>query len=224
MTIVHPQQPVNGLNPEDVFYAVDDLGTQTGYGFILYQLQPGLYPDCPVNLYFSLAGDPASRYLLFGALVARARILQNVNPQMRCRLYTSIAPNDIQMKDFYLHNGFDCNETDEVLQLTIPFGDGRIPMSCTVAPTPLNTWDEQNSMAGQGTDCELVAIYIEPGSRNQGMGKALLHRLMAIMAAEGVTRVTTRIMSRSVPQQRLAADFGGTVLGVNMLFPGMYLN
>ena len=75
MTIVHPQQPVNGLNPEDVFYAVDDLGTQTGYGFILYQLQPGLYPDCPVNLYFSLAGDPASRYLLFGALVARARIL-----------------------------------------------------------------------------------------------------------------------------------------------------
>ena len=146
MKIVHPQQPVNGLNPEDVFYAVDDLGAQTGYGFILYQLQPGLYPDCPVNLYFSIAGDPASRYLLFGALVARARILQNVNPQMRCRLYTSIAPNDIQMKDFYTHNGFDCNETDEVLQLAIPFGDGRIPMSCTVAPTPLNTWDEQNSL------------------------------------------------------------------------------
>ena len=146
MTIVHPQQPVNGLNPEDVFYAVDDLGTQTGYGFILYQLQPGLYPDCPVNLYFSLDGDPASRYMLFGALVARARILQNVNPQMRCRLYTSLDPSDIQMKDFYLHNGFDCNESDEVLQLAIPFGDGRIPMSCTVAPTPLNTWDEQNSL------------------------------------------------------------------------------
>ena len=33
MTIVHPAQPVNGLNPEDVFYAVDDLGTQTGYGW-----------------------------------------------------------------------------------------------------------------------------------------------------------------------------------------------
>ena len=140
-------------------------------------------------------------------------------------------------------------------------------MSCTVAPTPLNTWDEQNSliyrlqmneitfvdmnylnslrrmphfmtlglyrnavligeaiMAGQGADCELVAIYIEPGSRNQGMGKALLHRLMAIMAAEGVTRITTRIMSRSLPQQRLAADFNASVLGVNMLFPGMYLN
>ena len=267
MTIVHPQQPVNGLNPEDVFYAIDDLGTQTGYGFILYQLQPGRYPDCPDNLYFSLDGDPASRYLLFGALVARARILQNVNPQMRCRLYTSISPSDVQMKDFYLHNGFDCSETDEMLELTIPFGDGRIPMSCTVAAVPLNTWDEQNSlvyrlqmneitfvdmnylnslmrmphflalglyrnamligeviMAGQGSECELAAIYIEPGSRNQGMAKALLHRMMAIMAAEGVTRITTRIMSRSLPQQKLMSSFGSSVIGVNMIFPGMYLN
>ena len=267
MTIVQPSQPVNGLNPEDVFYAVDDLGTQTGYGFILYQYQPGLYPDCPVNLYFSIDGDAASRYLLFGALVARARILQSVNPQLRARLYTSISPADTQMRDFYVHNGFDCDETDDILQLTIPFGDGRIPMSCTVAPTPLHTWDEQNSllyrlamneitfvdlnylqslmhmphfmtlglyrnavligeaiMAGQGNSCELAAIYIEPGSRRQGMGRALLHRLMAIMAAEGVTSVTTRIMSRSVPQQKLMADFGATVLGVNMVFPGMYLN
>ena len=267
MNIVHPAQPVNGLNPEDVFYAVDDLGTQTGYGFILYQYQPGLYPDCPVNLFFSLDGDPSSRYLLFGALVARARILQNVNPTLRARLYTNISPADTQMKDFYLHNGFDCDETDDILQLSIPYGDGRIPMSCTVAPTPLNTWDEQNGliyrlqmnditfvdlnylqslmrmnhfmtlglyrnavligeviMAGQGSHCELVAIYIEPGSRNQGMGKALLHRMMAIMAAEGVTSVTTRIMSRSLPQQKLMNSFGATVLGVKMIFPGMYLS
>ena len=267
MTIVHPQQPVNGLNPEDVFYAVDDLGAQTGYGFILYQHQPGLYPDCPVNMYFSIAGDQASRYLLFGALVARAQILKNANPGLRARLYTSIAPADTQMKDFYLQNGFDCDESDQILQLAIPFGDGRIPMSCTVAATPLHTWEEQNGlifrlqaneisfvdmnylnslmrmprfltlglyrnavligeaiMAGQGSDCELVAIYMEPGSRRQGMGRALLHRSMAIMAAEGVTRITTRIMSRSLPQQHLMADFGGSVIGVNMLFPGMYLN
>ena len=267
MTIVHPQEPVNGMNPEDVFYAVDDLGAQTGYGFILYQFQPGLYPDCPVNLYFSIAGDPSSRYLLFGALVARARILQNVNPQLRCRLYTSITPQDTVMREFYLQNGFDCEEKDCVVQLPIPIGDGRIPMSCTVAATPLNTWDEQNSlinrlqlneitfvdfnylhmmqhmphfialglyrnalligeviMAGQGSDAELVAIYVEPGSRGQGMGRALLHRTMAVMAAEGVTRVTARIMSRSVPQQRLMNDFGASVLGVNMIFPGMYLN
>ena len=267
MQIVHPQEPVNGLNPEDVFFAIDDLGVQTGYGYILYQLQPGLYPDCPVNMYFSVEGNASSRYLLFGALVARARVLQAVNPQLRARLYTSISPADTVMKDFYLHNGFDCDATDDLVQLTMPIGDGRIPMSCTVALTPLNTWDEQNNliyrlqmneitfvdlnylnslmrmphfmtlglyrnavligeviMAGQGQDCELGAIYIEPGSRQQGMGRALLHRMMAIMAAEGVTRVTARIMSRSIPQQRLMNDFGATVLGVNMIFPGMYLS
>ncbi len=267
MTIVHPQQPVNGLSPEDVFYAIDDLGTQTGYGFILYQLQPGLYPDCPVNLYFSLDGDPASRYLLFGALVARARVLQNVNPLLRARLYTSLDPSDTQMKDFYLHNGFDCNDADTLLQLQIPFGDGRIPMSCTVAPTPLNTWEEQDGllyrlqmneisfvdrnyltmlmhmphfitlglyrnavligeavMAGQGSDAELVAIYIDGQNRRQNMAKSLLHRTMAIMAAEGVTRVTTRIVSRSIPQQQLMNSFHAAPLAVNMLFPGMYLS
>ena len=225
MRIVHPQQPVNGLNPEDVFYAVDDLGTQTGYGFILYQLQPGLYPDCPVNLYFSIDGDAASRYLLFGALVARARVLQNVNPQLRARLYTSISPADAQMKDFYVHNGFDCDETDDILQLTIPLNAlRRMPHFMVLGLYRNAGLIGEVIMAGQGSDCELVAIYIEPSSRRQGMARALLHRMMAIMAAEGVTRVTTRIMSRSQPQQRLMNDFGGTVLGINMLFPGMYLN
>ena len=58
MKIIHPQQPVNGLNPEDVFYAVDDLGAQTGYGFILYQMQPGLYPDCPLTCIFPSRETP----------------------------------------------------------------------------------------------------------------------------------------------------------------------
>jgi len=267
MTIIHPPQPVNNMNPDDVFFAIDDLGTQTGYGFILYQLQPGLYPDSPVNLYFSIAGDQSSRYLLFGALVARARQLQNVNPQLRARLYTSLDPQDAEGREFYLHNGFDLEESDAVVSLQIPFGDGRIPMSCTVAAMPLNTWEEQQNllsrlqmneityldrnalmeimhmphfialglyrnagligeaiMAGQGDQAELTAIYIEPSSRRQGMGRALLHRTMAIMAAEGVTRVSARIMTRSQPQMHLMNDFGALQIGVNMLFPGMYLS
>lgn len=76
-------------------------------------------------------------------------------------------------------------------------------------------------MAGQGDSCELVAMYIVPGSRGQGMGKALLHRGMAIMATEGVTRVTARIMSRSKPQKALMNAFGGSVQGVDMLYPSL---
>ena len=146
MTILHPSQPVNNMNPEDVFYAVDDLGTQTGYAFILYQLQPGLYPDCPVNMYFTIEGDASSRYLLFGAVIARARLLLNVNPQLRSRLYTSLDPQDLQSREFYVYNGFDLEESDSLFSLQIPFGDGRIPMSCTVAATPLNTWEEQEAL------------------------------------------------------------------------------
>ena len=267
MTIVHPAQPVNNLNPEDVFYAIDDLGTQTGYAYILYQLQPGLFPDCPVNLYFSIEGDASSRYLLFGAVVARARQLQNVNPQLPARLYTSLDPQDAAGREFYIHNGFNLDESDVIVSLQIPFGDGRIPMSCTVAAVPLNTWEEQQSfltrlqmneityldrntlvelmhaqhfialglyrnagligealMAGQGDQAELVAIYMEPGSRRQGMARALLHRTMAIMAAEGITRVSARVMTRSLPQMGLMNDFGAVQTGVNMIFPGMYLN
>ena len=79
-------------------------------------------------------------------------------------------------------------------------------------------------MAGQGDHAELVAIYIEPSSRRQGMARALLHRTMAIMAAEGVMQVSARIMTRSAPQMHLMNDFGAVESGVNMLFPGMYLN
>lgn len=254
------------MHPDDVFYAVDDLGTQMGYGYIMYQLQPGTYPDCPVNLFFGIEGQLSARYMLLGAIVARARQLQNVNPAAMTRLYTSAAPGDTDTQEFYLHNGFDLNDSDCTLLLEMPFGDGRIPMSCSVSPTPLNTIEEQNSlinrlemngitfvdrnylnrlqnmphfmtlglyrntyltgeamMAGQGPECELIAIYIEPGSRNQGMAKALLHRTMAIMAAEGVNRITTRIMTRSIPQQRLMAVFNPQVINVNMVFPGMNL-
>jgi len=139
-------------------------------------------------------------------------------------------------------------------------------MSCTVAPTPLNTPEEQAAllyrlhqndityidqnylnqlqrmphfmvlglyrntelvgeviMAGEGAHCELVAIYITPLCRRQGMGRALLHRCMAIMAAEGVNRVTARIMSRSLPQKRLMNGFNPLVLGQTMLYPGLFL-
>ena len=56
------------------------------------------------------------------------------------------------------------------------------------------------------------------------MGRALLHRTMAIMAAEGVTRITARIMTRSLPQQQLMNIFGATPLGVQMFFPSLYLS
>ncbi|MBQ8654801.1 MAG: GNAT family N-acetyltransferase [Clostridia bacterium] len=266
MQVTHPQGMYNGLPMEDVFIALDDMGTEMGLGYIVYQYQPHLYPDCPINLYFKLDCQPSARYILFGALVARARQLRDANPNVGARVYTDVNPADERTKEFYLHSGFACTDTEEVLELPIPQGDGRIPMSCAVAPVPLNTPEERYAflsrlqqhdvrfmdenyllnlqrlphflalglyrnndligeivLAGEGSQCELVVMYIVPGSRRQGMGKALLHRCMAIMAAEGVESVNCRIMTRSIPMHRLCAAFGAKSLGVTMVYPSLPL-
>ena len=256
MQVIHPQGMFNNLPPEDVFIAVDDMGTELGRGYIIRQYQPHLYPDCPVNLYFTMECQPVAQYLLFGALVARARQLRDFFPNVRARVYTNAAPGDTRT----------CDDTENVLALPIPEGDGRIPMSCSVAPVALNTPEElqafiarlhQNDltyitpeyvqalqrqphflamslyrntdmigevlMAGVGDSCELAAIYIAPEHRRQGMGRALLHRSLALMRVEGVRAVTASIMSRSQPQVRLMNDFGARIVNTTAVYPYLYL-
>lgn len=266
MQVYHPAGMFHQLPPEDVFQVADDMGNDMGMGYLVYQYQPHLYPDCPINLYFSMDCQPAAHYMLLGALMARARQLRDSDPNARARVYTNIDPQDVRMKAFYEHSGLDCSQGEDVLLLSMPIGDGRIPMSCTVAQTPVNTPEEQAAllyrlqqndityidaaylnqlrcmphfsvlglyrntelvgevlMAGEGERCELAGIYITPMCRRQGMGRALLHRCMAIMAAEGVTQITARIMTRSQPQVRLMRSFNPQVLGQTMLYPGLFL-
>lgn len=266
MQVIHPQTAYHGIPPENVFLAVDELGAQAGIGYIIYQYQEHLYPDCPINMYFSIDSQPAGRYLLFGALVARARQLRDSNPEVHARFYTGIAPEDTAAREFYQHNGMSCEDTENDMRLSMAVGDGRVPMGCAAEPTPLNTPDEIQAfvkrmqdndiaymdanylyqlmrqphfhavglfsgntlvgeavLAGVNDSCSLEAIYIMPGYRRQGLGKALLARCMAVMAAEGVTGCTTRFITRSVPQQGLARAFGAADLGATMVFPCLYL-
>ena len=267
MRVYHPQGMYNNMPPENVFLAADEMGNEIGVGYIIRVMQPNIFPDRPVNLYISMECQPVARYMLFGALVARARQMRDENPQLRARVYTAITPGDARTKEFSLHNGFTCEDTEDMLRLEIPAGDGKIPMSCAVAPVPLNTPEEQNAfiyrlvmnditfvdlnylqglmrmphflalglyrntdligeimMAGEGDTCDLVTMYITAPNRQQGMGRALLHRSMAVMAAEGVTKVTTRIRSRSVPQKKLMESFQGRLLGVTTVYPGMNID
>ena len=80
MQVIHPNGVFNHLQPEDVFIAVDDMGTELGRGYTICQYQPNLYPDRPVNIYFTMECQPVAQYLLFGALVARARQLRDLFP------------------------------------------------------------------------------------------------------------------------------------------------
>lgn len=266
LRIVHPDYPVNNLPVDDVFLIKDDMDNVQGTGYIVYQLQPHLYPDCPLNLYFHMDCQPAARYMLLGALIARARQLRNYNQDCQARLYTNVDPRDEELRAFYRESGLELESYETWVQIMIPMGDGRIPMSCTVAAESVNTMQEQaefiqrlqqndvtwvthdylNSllslphfhtlglyrntdlvgeilMAGQGNACELVAMYIIPGCRMQGMGRALLHRSMAIMAAEGVNLVQARVMTNSTPQMKLMADFNAVEVRQEGLYPGRIL-
>lgn len=263
MKLIHPQGRVNGLPPQDVVYAVDDMGTTHGSGSLTYQFQPNLCPDCPVNIYLSISSTSAARYLLFGALVARARVIRQ-NDRCRVRLYTSVAPNDTESLNFYRENGFTDQDAEQRVVMAVPPGDGRIPMGCSVAKVPLDTPEDkaaflgrmqQNDltylkpdllaqlqtlphfeafglwyttslagevlMAGIGDSAELYGIYTQEGLRRQGMARALLHRTMAVMGTQGVTRVTAGMVSRSVPQTRLLNAFGAQVTAVTAIYPGM---
>lgn len=78
-------------------------------------------------------------------------------------------------------------------------------------------------MAGEGSTCEVLGLYVTPEYRRQGMGTVLLHRGMAIMAGEGVTRINARILSNSEPQCRLFRRFDYQVIDEQTVFPSMYL-
>lgn len=266
MQIIHPQGIYNGLPPEDVFIAVDDMGAELGRGYIIYLYQQHLYPDCPLNLYFSLNSQPVARYLLFGALAARARQLRDVCPTAPARIYTNVAPTDARMRDFYAHNGFHFTNTENLLLLELPAAGSRIPMSVSVHLTSLQTAEEQQALikrmqqndlsfvtlealhemmrkphfialslyrneyligeilaSGQGDACEINAVYVEASNRGHGMGTFLVHRAMEVMAADGVTHFTTRVMSHSAASCRLMGRFNATVQGVFMLYPHLPL-
>ena len=270
--VMHPQGVYNGNPPENVFFAMDDLGHQVGVGTIVYQHQPDMFPDRPHNMFISLDSQPEAMYLLFGALMGQAQqIWLKVGPHQCARVYTSVLPGDMRHLAFYDHNGFDINVAENAVQLEIPDGQGREPMGCSTKQIPLNTAQDQVDficrlqqygvnyidlpflqqmqvqphflglgmlytgkqgpqligeivLAGQGSSCEVMAMYIIPEYRRQGFGRILLHRAMAIVAAEGVTVMMGRILSNSLPQCRLAANFNSRILRQETLFPSVYLN
>ena len=272
MRVIHPQGIYNGITPENVFIAVDDMGTQYGVGSIVYQYQPDMFPDRPHNLFISLESQPASQYLLFGALMGRAQQLWHDNGAGQgARVYTSVHPGDTGRLAFYERNGFDLNVAENAVRLEIPEGPGREPMGCSTNQLPLGSAQEQIDficrlqqngvgyidqpflqqmqiqphflglgmiyktqegpklvgeiiLAGQGNSCEVLAMYIIPEYRRQGLGRVLLHRAMAIMATEGVNLVVAHILSNSMPQCRLAANFHAAVTRQETLFPSVYLN
>ena len=262
----HPLTPVNGIPAEDVFLVMDDLGSQVGMGYVVCQFQQHLDPDCPINIYASLESASSARYLLSGALVARARQMRDMNPNARARVYTAVRVDDEAQQAFYRENGWNLEHTEVRLKLNPAAAENRFPMGSVIREIPLNTQEEQMGLlsrmaandvthldmgflfqvmrtphfralgmtrgnqilaeavvAGNNKNCELLAVYVSPESRMQGIGKALVSHLMTVMASEGATEFTVRMMTRSAPQMALSRAFSPETLDTLTVFPELSL-
>ena len=165
MRLIHPTGPYNNLPAEDVFFAVDDVGAMHGLGYLVYQCQPSLYPDCPVNLYFSLESQPASRQMLLGALMARARMIRDYDPTVRARVYTSVDPGDQETLAFYAGNGLSLEDGEQRVWMSVLPGFPTAPMGCQLAETPLQSVQDQQAFIQRFHDNDLT--YITPNILNQ---------------------------------------------------------
>ena len=146
MQVTHPQEPFMNLPQEDVFVVVNDYGVQLGYGYVMYQYQPSVYPDRPVNIFFTMDCAPEAEYLLFGALVARARQMWEQHPGVPARMYTSVATGDARKLSFLEHNGFSMGNSEDLVRLHIPSEIGAELFNCSIIPLPLNTPQEATAL------------------------------------------------------------------------------
>ena len=185
----HPMGPLHQIPPEDVFLSVDDGGTQTGMGYVICQVQPHLDPDCPINIYFSLECAPQVRFLLFGALVARARQLRDVNPSMKARIYTAIGPGETETASFYESSGLTLNHTEVMVRLNPLTREAYLPMGASIKEIPLFSPEEQMRLLSrfQQNDLKyLDAAYLQQMMNTphfRAMGVVQNDRILA----EGVT-------------------------------------
>ena len=149
MQVTHPQEPFMNLPQEDVFVAVNDYGVQLGYGYVMYQYQPTVYPDRPVNIFFTMDCAPEAEYLLFGALAARARQLRENNPGVPARLYTSVTAGDARKISFLEHNGLSMGNSEDLVRLHLPQNAGAELFNSSIIPLPLNTPQEASALVNR---------------------------------------------------------------------------
>lgn len=120
MRLIHPQAPVNGIQPEDVFYALDDQGNQLGSGFVYQFLQGEMYPERPLHQFIQLNAAPVTRTALYGALAARADQLRASYPQYPARLYTQVPPDRQDLLRFFESVGMKNDDSSDLYYFYVP--------------------------------------------------------------------------------------------------------
>ena len=141
MQIIHPQEPWQNIHPDDIFDVVNDQGVRCGRGHVVYCYQPAIYPDKPVRIYFTMECVPEAEYMLYGALMGRARQLRQQNPMEGAYVYTNVEPKDTRLLNFCLYNGLSVGNSEELVRLHVP-ADGT-PSAAPLRPFPWAPWSSR---------------------------------------------------------------------------------
>ena len=145
MRISHPQAPFQGVAPENVFFVANDQHVQMGTGYVIPFMQSEMYPDRPLHLFMQIEAQPSARALLYGALLARAEQLREQTPGLPVRLYSLVAPENLDMMHFYENCGFKDDDGEDLYRFAMPQGYPRAPMGMQFASVPLQ--DEQSQLS-----------------------------------------------------------------------------
>ncbi len=163
MRITHPQSTYRGVPAEDTFFVTNDQQVQLGTGYLIPFVQRELYPEQPLNIYMEMTAQPSARYLLFGALTARAGLIKEKYPGMKARLYTQLDATDAEMQAFYQRCGLQMDDAEDLFYFPLPYNlPSQIPMGVQYASVPLDNDRQQDAFLQR-----LNQMRITPITRDQ---------------------------------------------------------
>ncbi len=146
MRITHPQSAYRGIPAEDTFFVMNDQQVQLGSGYLIPFASRELYPAQPLSIYMELTAQPSARYLLFGALSARAEVIKQRYPGTKARLYTQLDATDAEMQSFYQRCGFQMDDAEDLFYFALPYTlPAQTPMGVMYASVPLDNDRQQEA-------------------------------------------------------------------------------
>lgn len=161
MRISHPQAAYQGVAPENVFFVANDQHIQMGTGYIIKFFQGELYPERPMHLFLQIDAQPSAQALMYGALLARAEQLRAETPNLPARLYTQVAPENLELMHFYEKCGFKNDDGEDLYRFPVPQGTLRPPMGMQFNAVPLMDEGSQAAFLNR-----LNAYRIQPFTRD----------------------------------------------------------
>ncbi len=194
MQIVHPQKPWNGVAPENVYIALDEQGRQCAVGTLTYTRRPHVFPDCPINVYFTLNHKERGQYMVLGALMAHATQLRAANQEEAARLYTVVKSSDEATCSFYRECGFNLDISEDEVRLHPRYS----PETAMVG----TTFDRQQNLRDPQAQAGISARFVANGLEH------LTPAVVARLASQPLCQVWAMMRGDEIMGECIINGFG----------------